>query len=410
MNLTINDFRAMASGTHNLGHLKLSADFKQLQKVNHHFTMKSLNNTDPLGGMTDTQISLVRDAFLRALKKGGLDEDSLNTVRKDLGIAPSNYDEVTGRYRNLKPLARAEVKQILDKYKGRLGDNLEQFAKLAQGKYNAGEVAADAEGNLSVVNNHVTRTSKNTVKISFDAAVAVKRQFLKALEDKGLAGNALEKVREKLGFRKDGTIEEETKFLFRPLTRYEVRNILENAIEKGHIQGSKAENMKRFLGRDYKEVTEGMSYADRRKILEDRRIEEERRKADFPEKKCGRIHARKATTKNRTQDLHAAYKEHLDAVVKMNREHQDFLENVAYLYCLGKNGGTMTPDELRQQARLIANKMKKDGADENETKTWEKVKSDIEELMKYPEGKDVNAQRVDMIYKMVMAKMIGSLE
>lgn len=104
--------------------------------------------------------------------------------------------------------------------------SLEEFQKLASGKYNAGNIVLTSKGKLDIANNHRHWTILNTKKISPEDAFAIRAAFLDALTSRaGLPPDKLAKVCERLGINEDLTARNERAFT--PLTRQEVREIID---------------------------------------------------------------------------------------------------------------------------------------------------------------------------------------
>ncbi len=123
---------------------------------------------------------------------------------------------------------------------------LTQFNRIASGDYNAGLVdfKTDATGNveneLTKVNNHVHKTSKNTVELSPERILEVKEAFLNALRKGGVNPAKLAEIRERLGIPSDLAASlnvderhEMMKRRFTPLTRQAVRDILDTYAAQG---------------------------------------------------------------------------------------------------------------------------------------------------------------------------------
>ena len=124
--------------------------------------------------------------------------------------------------------------------------SLAQFNRIASGEYNAGlvDLKTDDQGNLTgelaKVNNHVHRTSKNTVVLSPERVLEVKEAFLNALSKGGVRPDKLAEIRDNLGLPEDISaaldIDARHAMLdrrFTPLTRQQVRNILDKYANQG---------------------------------------------------------------------------------------------------------------------------------------------------------------------------------
>ena len=124
--------------------------------------------------------------------------------------------------------------------------SLAQFNKIATGSYNAGQidikVGDNGQAELVKVNNHVWKTSKNNVVLSPERILEVKEAFLNALAKGGVKAEDLKAVRIRLGLPDEidaasaNVKEQRTDILkarFAPLTRAEVRSILDQYANQG---------------------------------------------------------------------------------------------------------------------------------------------------------------------------------
>ena len=122
--------------------------------------------------------------------------------------------------------------------------SLAQFNKIATGDYNAGQVdfrtKDDGSTELVKVNNHVWKTSKNDVILSPGRILEVKLAFLNALQRGGVTAEAIKEIRNRLGLPAEvdmlSSKAERTDFLkmrFAPLTRAQVRSILDEFANQG---------------------------------------------------------------------------------------------------------------------------------------------------------------------------------
>lgn len=245
MNLTVSDFRAMSTGRHNLGSLTLD-NAGNLQKVNNHAHIKSLNNVQ----MSKKEVQLVKNAFITALKNEGLNQEQLAAVRERLGLDNDgeliNQSADVGKF-EFKPLDRKEVSEILNKYNSTFNGKggIDDFNKLSRGTYNAGEFTLDKSGNLAIVNNHISMTWKNNVSISPETVLRTKEQFLESLKNKGLDDDQIGDIRHRLGLSpRQGLNDLEALAGLKPLTRIEVREILNDYAKS--FNGVENENKEKY--------------------------------------------------------------------------------------------------------------------------------------------------------------------
>ena len=138
--------------------------------------------------------------------------------------------------------------------------SLAHFNAIAAGHYNAGDVVirTDQQGNavLDKVNNHVTKTHLNNVTLSAEEVISVKESFLDALARGGVKDGKLAEIRAKLGLPAEMSASDDLaaqanvmERRFKPLTRAEVREILDEYANGG-----------RGFGKAQEEI--GISYAN----------------------------------------------------------------------------------------------------------------------------------------------------
>ena len=109
--------------------------------------------------------------------------------------------------------------------------SLDQFSKISDGKYNAGQVGVDVKkdgtATLKKVNAHVHFTSLNTATIDPAQTLEIKEAFVKALAPHLQEAGQVDSLREELGLpsTEGGTVSKG--HAYEPLTRQEVRTILD---------------------------------------------------------------------------------------------------------------------------------------------------------------------------------------
>jgi hypothetical protein len=122
---------------------------------------------------------------------------------------------------------------------------LRDFNMIATGKYNAGLIdfgtnKETGEVELVKVNDHVSKKELNNVKLSPERILEIKETFVNALQRGGVSAEHMREIRAKLGvpetlsseYSKEGQI----KMIyerFRPLSRQEVREILDKYANSG---------------------------------------------------------------------------------------------------------------------------------------------------------------------------------
>ena len=116
MAISINDFQRISNGTFNAGDITLTSSGK-LDKVNNHVgILKSFNKTS-----IDTQTTLrVKNEFVNALRQSGVGEAELAGVRKELGLGDADGKGLS--LKDLKPLTRAQTREILDRFAKTIND------------------------------------------------------------------------------------------------------------------------------------------------------------------------------------------------------------------------------------------------------------------------------------------------
>ena len=82
LNISLDKFNSVSSGTYNIGQMKLSSDGKSVYRTNNHKTFTILNRTE----ISSEEALAVKFAFCKALSQEGLSKDAINTVKQKLGI------------------------------------------------------------------------------------------------------------------------------------------------------------------------------------------------------------------------------------------------------------------------------------------------------------------------------------
>ena len=117
MSLSISDFQKIANGSHNAGDITLTGSGK-LDKVNNHVGILKGWNTKTVSAATTLE---VKNAFVSALKSSGVDEASIAKIREELGLPRSGGTKGLDMS-SLKPLTRAQTREILDRFAGVIND------------------------------------------------------------------------------------------------------------------------------------------------------------------------------------------------------------------------------------------------------------------------------------------------
>lgn len=120
VNVSLQQFQKMSSGTYNAGEVKLTSA-TTLGRLNNHVVFTVFNGKSIL----HEEVLAIKEAFVRALSDNGVGQAALDQVRRELGLAPDGVVDVSLRERNIKPLSRQQIREILD----RNADAINEFAR-----------------------------------------------------------------------------------------------------------------------------------------------------------------------------------------------------------------------------------------------------------------------------------------
>ena len=120
MSLSITDFQTISNGSYNAGEITLTKSGK-LDKVNNHVGILKGWNTKTISAATTLE---VKNAFVQALKDAGVGAADLDKVREELGLPKSGSTKGFDLSR-LKPLTRAQTREILDRFEGVINEKAE---------------------------------------------------------------------------------------------------------------------------------------------------------------------------------------------------------------------------------------------------------------------------------------------
>ena len=109
VNISIQQFQAVASGVINAGEVRLTSDHS-IDKANNHVGWFFNNDVH----FTHAEVLAIKDAFVRALSESGVNADAIANIRRDLGLAPIGEKDATLAQRSLRPLSRQQIRRILD--------------------------------------------------------------------------------------------------------------------------------------------------------------------------------------------------------------------------------------------------------------------------------------------------------
>ena len=110
VNISLKQFSDIASGKYNAGEVKLTSE-NSLGKVNHHVHLTGRN----IVKIPHAEVLAIKEAFVNALSRSGVAADEINRIRQELGLAPEKSVDRTLSQRNMKPLSRQQVRDILDR-------------------------------------------------------------------------------------------------------------------------------------------------------------------------------------------------------------------------------------------------------------------------------------------------------
>ena len=110
VNISLNEFQRLSEGKYNAGEVKL-ADENTLAKMNYHVHKTGKNNKT----IPHAEVLAIKEALVKALSQHGVQEDELNRVRSELGLAPIGIGDRAMSIRSVKPLSRQQIREILDR-------------------------------------------------------------------------------------------------------------------------------------------------------------------------------------------------------------------------------------------------------------------------------------------------------
>lgn len=87
INISLQQFQKISSGKFNAGEIRITGR-TSLGKVNDHVSRIG-KNTVPL---SHEEVMAVKGAFIKALLAGGVGNDEINRVRREIGLAPDQGD------------------------------------------------------------------------------------------------------------------------------------------------------------------------------------------------------------------------------------------------------------------------------------------------------------------------------
>ena len=125
LNISLDNFNAAASGQYNIGQIKLNQDGTGVYRTNSHKTFTILNRTQ----ISQEEASAVKEAFCRAVaNEAKLDGAAVQELKDKLGIGSGKFSSM--RAGTMKALTAAEVREVIDKYAGRINEGRAEGAQL----------------------------------------------------------------------------------------------------------------------------------------------------------------------------------------------------------------------------------------------------------------------------------------
>lgn len=110
VNISLDQFQKLASGDFNAGEVALKSESK-LTKINNHVHRLGANTTS----ISHEEVLAIKNAFIKALSTNGVSGEEINNIRKELGLAPDETAPKSLAERSIKPLARQQIREIIDR-------------------------------------------------------------------------------------------------------------------------------------------------------------------------------------------------------------------------------------------------------------------------------------------------------
>lgn len=169
LNISLDKFNSVSSGTYNIGQMKLSSDGKSVYRTNSHKTFTILNRTE----ISSEEALAVKFAFCKALSQEGLSKDAINTVKQKLGIPGDAMAALKAG--NVKPLTAAEVREVIDTYAAQINQNRALAVNGAKALKTSAEIYRGVDKqemeNRTVARDEINAQSAAKLKTTADKAV-----------------------------------------------------------------------------------------------------------------------------------------------------------------------------------------------------------------------------------------------
>ena len=177
--ISLADFNRIATGTYNAGQIDIATakdGTRSLVRINNHVWKTSKNRTELEPG----RVLEIKEAFIAALKRGGVSDANIALVRKEIGV-PADLDataagaDMTALAKNrFTPLSRQQVRTILDMYaNGGRGFTRESRAAVSDKEYEAARKSA-----LAAMNDAKTIARRDAANAAAPSAGASAAHFL----------------------------------------------------------------------------------------------------------------------------------------------------------------------------------------------------------------------------------------
>lgn len=110
VDISIQQFQRISSGTINAGEVRLAGE-RGLARMNHHVFFTICNGKT----LAHDEVLTIKNAFVKALQGNGVGDSELDSVRRELGLAPDGAADRSLAERSIRPLSRQKIREILDR-------------------------------------------------------------------------------------------------------------------------------------------------------------------------------------------------------------------------------------------------------------------------------------------------------
>ena len=176
VNISLSEFQRMSKGDYNAGEVRLAGETK-LARMNNHVHRRGLNKEV----ISHEEVIAIKNAFIAALERGGVDANRLAAIRRELGLAAESTVDFSLRERSVKPLSRQQIREILDR-------NAEVLNHSAPGTIRTSD---ELYGRLSTGERNERIASRNAVNQSLDSVRTIVANRLIDAVQSFVAGDCL---------------------------------------------------------------------------------------------------------------------------------------------------------------------------------------------------------------------------